>query len=278
MVMSQEVRRSLDELYGSGVDQEAFDRALETSLDPRGPDMLFDMVARLALPSGAAALDLGCRDGRHTIELARRFGLTVHGIDPLERHISRGRAALAEVARQEPEVASRVRLSEGRAERIEAADGSVDLIWCRDVLVHVEDLVGALRECGRVLSAGGHMLVYQMFATGWLEPKEAERLWPVLGVVTENTDPRHFEEATGAAGLRVVERAELRSEWREHLEEDGTHRTARQLLYAARLLRAPERFIAEFGNTAYEFELGNCLWGVYQMIGKLSPRVYLLAL
>jgi hypothetical protein len=22
--------------------------------------------------------------------------------------------------------------------------------------------------------------------------------------------------------------------------------------------------------------LGNCLWGVYQMIGKLNPRVYLL--
>lgn len=275
--MSREVRPSLDELYGRGVDQDAFNHALETSLDPRGPELLFDMVAQLALPPRAVVLDVGCRDGRHAIELSRRFGLSVHGIDPLERHISRGRAALAEVARNEPEVASRVQLSEGRAESLASADGSIDLIWCRDVLVHVDDLVEALRECGRVLRTTGRMLVYQMFATDWLEPKEAERLWPALGVFADNTDPQRFEAAIGAAGLRVVESSELHSEWREHLEEDGTHRTSRQLLYAARLLRAPERFIAEFGATAYRFELGDCLWGVYQMIGKLSPRVYVLA-
>jgi SAM-dependent methyltransferase len=275
--MAGHPRRSVEELYGAGVDQAALNRAMDTSLHPLGPQMLFDVVAGLGLPGDAAALDLGCRDARHTIELARRFGLPVLGLDPLERHIARGRAALDELARTEPEVASRVRLAVGVAERIPVADGSLALVWCRDVLLHVADLVAALHECRRVIADGGWVLVLQMFATGWLEPREAARLWPALGAVPETTDPQWFEAAIDAAGLRVVERIELGSQWRERLEEDGTRRTSRQLLRAARLLRAPSRFIDEFGATAYEFELANCLWGVYQMIGKLSPRVYLLA-
>jgi hypothetical protein len=49
------------------------------------------------------------------------------------------------------------------------------------------------------------------------------------------------------------------------------------LLHAARLLRAPERYIAQFGQVAYDIKLGDCLWHIYRMIGKLSPRIYLLS-
>jgi hypothetical protein len=47
-------------------------------------------------------------------------------------------------------------------------------------------------------------------------------------------------------------------------------------LWAARLLREPERFKAKLGEAAYAGELGNGLWGIYQMIGKLSPVIYVL--
>ena len=275
--MSGHPRRSVEELYGSGVDQDALNRAMDISLQPLGPEMLFDMVAGLGLPRDAPALDLGCRDVRHAVELARRFGLSVLGIDPVARHIARGRAALGELARSEPEVASRVRLAVGTAEHLPVSDSSLALVWCRDVLVHVAGLIAALQECRRVIGDGGRVLILQMFATEWLEPREAERLWTGLGAVPETTDPQRFDSAIDAAGLRVIERIELRSQWRERLEEDGTRRTSEQLLRAARLLRAPSRFVDEFGLIAYEFELANCLWGVYQMIGKLSPRVYLLA-
>jgi hypothetical protein len=119
------------------------------------------------------------------------------------------------------------------------------------------------------------MLVFQMFATPWLEPSEATRLWPPLAVVPHNTDPTRFEQAITAAGLRIEHRDELHSEWREHAEEHSGHRTSRQLLHAARLLREPDRFKATLGDD-YAVELANCLWGTYQMIGKLSPVVYVL--
>jgi hypothetical protein len=43
------------------------------------------------------------------------------------------------------------------------------------------------------------------------------------------------------------------------------------------LLRAPERYIREFGQSAYEIMLADCLWHVYHMVGKLSARVYVLS-
>jgi hypothetical protein len=42
-------------------------------------------------------------------------------------------------------------------------------------------------------------------------------------------------------------------------------------------LRAPERYVGQFGQAAYDIMLGDCLWHVYAMIGKLSRRVYLLS-
>jgi ubiquinone/menaquinone biosynthesis C-methylase UbiE len=44
-------------------------------------------------------------------------------------------------------------------------DRTADLVWCRDVLVHVADLERAYHEFHRVLRDGGRTLVYQMFAT-----------------------------------------------------------------------------------------------------------------
>jgi SAM-dependent methyltransferase len=267
--------RSIQEIYGSGEDSDAIAEFLDRSLAPRGPDMLFEAVRALALPAGSQGLDVGCRRGAHAVELARRFGLRMLGIDPIELHIDEGTAALAELARSEPDVAALVSLRLGVVEALPAADASIDLIWCRDVLPHVR-LDRALLECARVLRPGAPMLVFQMCATDWLEPAEAERLWPPLAVVPENVDPTRLEAAFVAAGLMVEERTVLASEWREALEEDGTGRTSRQLLHVARLLRARDAFVDRFGQAAYDVELADGLWGVYQMIGKLSPRVYVL--
>jgi hypothetical protein len=43
------------------------------------------------------------------------------------------------------------------------------------------------------------------------------------------------------------------------------------------LLREPDRYREQFGHSAYEIMLGDCLWHVYAMIGKLDRRAYLLS-
>lgn len=253
-----------------------FQTALDTSLEPRGPDLLYDLVGALGLPAGASVVDLGCGEGRHALELAARFGFAVHGVDPVARHIELANEALARAAERQPELRERVRFERGSAEAIPVADTTVDLVWCRDVLVHVAALDQVYASCRRVLRPNGHMLVYQMFGTERLEPREASWLWETMGVVPESARPERTEAAIAQAGLRVESCMEMGSEWGEWAEERSGQGT-RQLLHAARLLRAPERYQARFGEAAYNGMLGDCLWHVYRMIGKLSPRIYLLS-
>jgi hypothetical protein len=120
------------------------------------------------------------------------------------------------------------------------------------------------------------MLVYQMFGTERLEPNEAAWLWDTMGVAPESARSERTEAAIAQAGFRVEQWIELGSEWGEWAEEHANQGT-RHLLYAARLLRAPERYVAQFGQAAYDIKLGDCLWHIYRMIGKLSPRIYLLS-
>ncbi len=142
--------------------------------------------------------------------------------------------------------------------------------------MHVEDLRTAFAECRRVLRAGAPLLVYQMFATADLEPVEADRLWAANRVVPASADRVLFERALGDAGFRIEHRDELSTEWREHDEEQGQRHTSRQMLRLARLQRRPDHYRAAIGDQAYEVEVGNCLLGIYQMIGKISPAVYVL--
>ena len=116
----------------------------------------------------------------------------------------------------------------------------------------------------------------QMFGTERLEPGEAEWLWNTMGVVPSSADPEQTEQAFAIGGLRVEKRIVIETEFGEWMEETSG-KASRQLLHAARLLRAPDRYIAKFGKTAYEIMLGDCLWHVYGMIGKLSRRVYILS-
>jgi hypothetical protein len=120
------------------------------------------------------------------------------------------------------------------------------------------------------------MLIYHsVFGTDRLEPREAEWTFATAGIVPANANPQHFEAAFVAGGFQIDECIELASEWGERAEEE-TGQGGRRLIHAARLLRAPERYIANFGQTAYNIMLGDCLWHIYRMIGKLSPRIYLL--
>jgi len=253
----------------------AFQDALDESLHPRGPDLLYDIVGDLGLPPGANVVDLGCGEGQHSIQLAEKFRLAVHGIDPVPRHMELANRAVDNAAKRDPELSKLVRFELGAAESIPAEDASIDLIWCREVIYHIGSLDKAFAECGRVLRAGGYMLIYHNFATDRLEPREAAWQWAIGSAVPGNQDPQHVEAAFAGAGFQIEQCIELGSEFGEYAEEKAGQ-AGRRLIHAARLLRAPERYVAKFGQRNYDIMLGDCLWHVYRMIGKLSSRVYLL--
>jgi len=270
-------RAELNSFYDAYPRSEAeFQAAVDASLKPRGPESLYELVRDLGLPRGASVVDVGCGEGMHTLALAERFGFAVRGIDPVQRHIDLAKEALSAEAKRNADLSKLVHFEIGAAEAMPLDDASVDLVWCRDVLVHVDALEKAYVECRRVLRNNGRVLVYQWFGTDRLEPREAEWLWRTMRVVPASADPQRTESAIAAAGFRIEKRIELGSEWGERAEED-TGDGSRRLLRAARLLRAPERYVARFGQAAYDIMLGDSLWHIYRMIGKLSPRAYVLA-
>jgi SAM-dependent methyltransferase len=273
MVDEAFLSRSYD-LYGRI--EEQLNEALEGSLAPRGPGMLYDLVSEISLPAGAMVLDVGCGEGRHAIELAKRFGVSVCGVDPVQRHIEIADQELASQAGAVAGLGDLVRFEPGTAERIPVRDAVADLVWCRDVLVHLDDLGAAYAEFRRVLKPGGRILVYQMFATDRLEPREAAWLLPTMGCVTGNMRPEHTEAAIRAAGLHVDRCIVLGTEWGEYGQEQSG-KGGRKLLHAARLLRDPDRYLQQYGKENYDIALGDCLWHVYRLIGKLSDRIYLLS-
>jgi SAM-dependent methyltransferase len=248
--------------------EEQFNEALDESLNPVGPDVLYDYVAAMDLPAGAIAIDVGCGEGEHAVELSRRFGLQVTGVDPVRRCI--------EAARASAKPGGTVVFEAGTTEKLPVASASADLVWCRDVLCLVPDPGRAYAEFRRVLKPAGRALIYQTFATRLLEPAEAAFLWPAMACSAVAMRPETTEAAIADAGLRVDRCVVLGTEWGEYAQEHGPV-AGRHLLHAGRLIRARDRYIAQFGEENYDIKLGDCLWHIYRMIGKLSGRIYLLS-
>jgi SAM-dependent methyltransferase len=98
--------------------------------------------------AGERVLDLGCGAGRFVAALRDA------GADPVGVELADG--ALERARRNVPGADLRALAPDGA---IPLEDGSVDLVWCSEVLEHVPDTAGLLSEARRVLATGGRLLV-----------------------------------------------------------------------------------------------------------------------
>lgn len=103
------------------------------------------VIDELGLPPGAEILDAGCGSGRNMVELAR-YGEVV-GIELSDASVA--------VARQR----GVGEVIEGSVERLPFDDDSFDFAVCLDVIEHLDDDLGTLRELRRVIRPGGRLLV-----------------------------------------------------------------------------------------------------------------------
>jgi SAM-dependent methyltransferase len=270
MIPAMEHSRQIDQMqFVYGDDHTELDALLGESLAPRSQDFLLELAGPL-LTANSRLLDVGCRDARHLVPLVTHSGCSGVGIDPVERHINRARAAVTAAGLEQ-----RIEIRPGVMERTGEADASVDVVWCRDVLEVVPDLSAGLSEFARVLKAGGAAVIYTVFASPRLEPRESAAINAPMGNQRQNLDRDSVEKAFVEAGLRIERFDEIGTEFREY-DEERTKPVSENLLRLARLRRRRDEIVERFGEDRYRVTEASLHWLAYLLIGKLDPVAYVL--
>ena len=192
-----------DRLADTWWDEDGWLNLLRSAMNPARFDYLRDAVAGHGLdPRGATALDVGCGGGLLAEEVAR-LGFRVTGVDPS--------APSLETAREHARAAGLdIEYREGVGEALPVADAAFDLVYCCDVLEHVDDVPAVLREIRRALKPGG-LFVYdtinrnplsKLFVITLLQEWDFTRVVePGLHDHAMFIKPRELERDLRAAGL-----------------------------------------------------------------------------
>jgi demethylmenaquinone methyltransferase/2-methoxy-6-polyprenyl-1,4-benzoquinol methylase len=98
-------------------------------------------------------LDVATGTGMISAKLVRRYGCSVVGLDQSEQMLGRARARLD----ADPQLAARIELVQGEAERIPFADGEFDAVTFAYLLRYVGDPAQTVRELARVVKPGGRI-------------------------------------------------------------------------------------------------------------------------
>ena len=125
---------------------------LRTSINPGRFGYFRDVLTKQLNidPRGKKVLDVGCGGGILAEEFAR-LDCQVIGVDPSASSLATARAHAQQVGL---DIDYRV----GVGEDLPFADDSFEIVYCSDVLEHVNDLEKVISEIARVLKPGGTFL------------------------------------------------------------------------------------------------------------------------
>jgi demethylmenaquinone methyltransferase/2-methoxy-6-polyprenyl-1,4-benzoquinol methylase len=120
------------------------------------------MVGAVGASPQARVLDVATGTGLVARELARRYGCSVVGLDQSEAMLAEARRALG----RHPELAGRIELTEGEAERLPFADAEFDHLTFTYLLRYVDDPGATLAELARVVKPGGRIAALEFGLPG----------------------------------------------------------------------------------------------------------------
>jgi demethylmenaquinone methyltransferase/2-methoxy-6-polyprenyl-1,4-benzoquinol methylase len=147
--LSQRNRAARDLFAPLGPTYDRWSRLLSLGQDPRWRRFL---VSRIAVGPDDMVLDVATGTAAVAIELARRTGCSVVGLDQSPEMLAAGRERVEAAG-----LSGRIRIVEGSAEKLPFPDGSFDALTFTYLLRYVEDPAATLAELARVVRPGGSM-------------------------------------------------------------------------------------------------------------------------
>lgn len=166
-VGSQRKRNALELFAGLQDRYDLVSTLLSFGQDPRWRRA---MVATVAADPAERILDVATGTGLVAQELVRRYGCSVVGLDQSAEMLAGARRRLA----REPDLARRVELVRGEAERLGFADAKFDHLTFTYLLRYVDDPRATLAELARVVRPGGRIASLEF---GLPEPPLWRPLW-----------------------------------------------------------------------------------------------------
>ncbi len=249
----------LDDLHRGHVpvDNELYDRLAETWWDERGllhvlkalNPARFGYMHRVLLeelrlsPRGLRVLDVGCGGGLLAEEFAG-LGCAVTGVDPSERSLAAARAHAAQVGLP-------IEYRQASGEALPFVEASFDIVYCCDVLEHVDDLGQVIRESARVLKPGGVYLYDTINRTpqSWLIVIQLLQEWRWTSLMPPNLhDWRMFIRPVELA--RLLEQSGLRPAGLRGLKPRASP------VAILRALRARKRGRLSYGEAVRRMDIG----------------------
>jgi demethylmenaquinone methyltransferase / 2-methoxy-6-polyprenyl-1,4-benzoquinol methylase len=149
-----------------GPTYDRYARLLSLGQDPRWRRFL---VSRLEVGPDARVLDVATGTGAVALELVRRYGCSVVGIDRSPEMLAVARPRIAA-----DELGASIELLEGRAETLPFADASFDALTVTYLLRYVDDPAATIRELARVVRPGGTVASLEF---GVPQARAARALW-----------------------------------------------------------------------------------------------------
>jgi demethylmenaquinone methyltransferase / 2-methoxy-6-polyprenyl-1,4-benzoquinol methylase len=164
-------------------------RLLSFGQDPRWRAFL---VSRVEARPDDTILDVATGTAAVALELVRRYGCSVVGVDQSPEMLAEATRRIAAAGAGE-----RIELREARAEALPFEDGSFDGLTVTYLLRYVDDPAATLRELARVVRPGGRIAMLEFF-----QPQGAlmRALWESYVRVGLPLAGRAISEGWGAVG------------------------------------------------------------------------------
>jgi demethylmenaquinone methyltransferase/2-methoxy-6-polyprenyl-1,4-benzoquinol methylase len=141
-----------------GETYDRYARLLSFGQDPRWRAFL---VERIEADPNATVLDVACGTAAVSIELVRRYGCRVVGVDQSAEMLAAGRERIDAAG-----LGERIDLEQGRAEHLPFEDASFEALTFTYLLRYVDDPAATMKELARVVRPGGRIAMLDFFVPG----------------------------------------------------------------------------------------------------------------
>jgi demethylmenaquinone methyltransferase / 2-methoxy-6-polyprenyl-1,4-benzoquinol methylase len=141
-----------------GETYDRYARLLSFGQDPRWRAFL---VERIEADPNTTVLDVACGTAAVSIELVRRYGCRVVGVDQSAEMLAAGRERIDAAG-----LGERIDLEQGRAEHLPFEDASFEALTFTYLLRYVDDPAATMKELARVVRPGGRIAMLDFFVPG----------------------------------------------------------------------------------------------------------------